>query len=208
MSYLSGFLTVAAINFLALVSPGPDFAMVSRNSLIYSRRTGIYSALGLALGILIHVTYSIVGLGLIISRSILLFSIIKFIGAFYLIYIGWKSLKAKPRKQGDLDTLKLRELSPLAAIRMGFLTNALNPKVTLFFLGLFTQVIDPGTPLFIQILYGLEMSLATFFWFSFVASVLSHSAIRSRFARVQHWVERSFGVVLIALGLKVAMTRR
>ncbi len=95
MLYLTEFLTVAVIHLLAVISPGPDFAMISRNSLVYSRKTGIYSSLGLALGILVHVSYSLVGIGLIISRSIVIFSAIKFLGAGYLIYIGYKALKTK-----------------------------------------------------------------------------------------------------------------
>ena len=77
MSYLPIFLTVALAHLLAVISPGPDFIMITRNSLIYSRRTGIYSSIGLGLGILVHVTYSLVGIGLIISKSIILFNTIK-----------------------------------------------------------------------------------------------------------------------------------
>jgi threonine/homoserine/homoserine lactone efflux protein len=95
MPYLTEFLTVAFIHFLGVMSPGPDFAMISRNSLVYSRRTGIYSAFGLALGILVHVTYSLIGIGLIISKSIIIFSTIKLLGASYLIYIGYKALRTK-----------------------------------------------------------------------------------------------------------------
>ena len=83
---------------------------------------------------------------------------------------------------------------------MGFLTNVLNPKATLFFFALFTQVINPHTPKAIQVLYGLEMSVMTFVWFALVAAILSHNLIRSRFASVQH------GVILIALGVKVALS--
>ena len=84
MQYLPEFLTIAGIHLLAVMSPGPDFAMIVRNSLVYSKKTAIYSSLGLAAGILVHVTYSLVGIGLIISQSILLFSVIKFFGAGYL----------------------------------------------------------------------------------------------------------------------------
>ncbi len=89
---------------------------------------------------------------------------------------------------------------------MGFLTNVLNPKATLFFFALFTQVINPHTPKAIQVLYGLEMSVMTFVWFALVAAILSHNFIRSRFASVQHYLERTFGVILIALGVKVAIS--
>ncbi len=207
MSHLSEFFAVVIIHFLALVSPGPDFVMTSRNSMIYSRRTGVYSSLGLALGILVHVTYSLLGIGLIISRSILLFSIFKYLGAAYLIYIGFKCLRSQPVKPSRDGIIRERNLPALAAIRMGFLTNVLNPKATLFIFGLFTQVIHPDTPLILQVFYGLEMSLMTFAWFSFVATVLSVGLIRARFSSVQHIFERCFGGLLIVLGIRVALER-
>ena len=204
--FLPEFLTVVVVHLLAVMSPGPDFVMISRNSLVYSRKVGVYSAIGLGLGILVHVTYSLIGIGLIISKSILLFSILKFMGAAYLIYIGYKCLRAKPHQEQTLEGEKQNDFGKLAAIRMGFLTNVLNPKATLFFFALFTQVINPHTPKAIQVLYGLEMSVMTFVWFALVAAILSHNLIRSRFASVQHYLERTFGVILIALGVKVALS--
>ena len=206
MMFLPEFLTVALVHLLAVMSPGPDFVLVSRNSLVYSRNIGIYSAIGLGLGILVHVTYSLIGLGLIISKSILLFSVLKFIGAIYLIYIGYKCLRAKPNQEQNIGREKHNDLGKFAAIRMGFLTNVLNPKATLFFFALFTQVISPSTPKTIQVLYGLEMSLMTFMWFALVATLLSHHLLRARFASVQHGLERAFGVILIALGVNVALS--
>lgn len=79
MQYLPIIATVALVHLLAVISPGPDFIMITRNSIIYSRRSGVYSALGLGLGILVHVTYSLVGIGLLIAQSILLFNAIKFL---------------------------------------------------------------------------------------------------------------------------------
>ena len=193
---------------LAVMSPGPDFAMVLRNSLIYSRRTGVLAALGLGLGIALHITYSLLGIGLIISKSIVLFNIIKYLGAAYLIYIGIKSLRAKPERQTNEqgEVAHKEDISAFAAIRMGFLTNALNPKATMFFLALFTQVISPATPIIIKLAYGLEMSTATFLWFSFVAVLLTQNRLQKAFRRFRHYIERTFGVILIALGLKVAFT--
>lgn len=204
------FLLVAGIHWLAVMSPGPDFAMVMRNSLLYSRRTGVLAAAGLAGGILLHVAYSLLGIGLIISKSVLLFNTIKLLGAGYLIYIGMKSLLSKKDNANQTEdsstTAKAQnELSAIASLRLGFLTNALNPKATLFFLALFTQVIDPGTPIGIKILYGVEMSAATFLWFSIVALILTHKRINHAFAGIKHYLERIFGAILIALGLKVAL---
>jgi RhtB (resistance to homoserine/threonine) family protein len=207
MSHLQEFFAVVIIHFLGLVSPGPDFIMTSRNSMVYSRRTGVYSSLGLSIGILVHVTYCLLGIGFIISRSILLFNTLKYLGAAYLIYIGFKCLRSQPQKVSSDGIVKQRDLPAFEAIRMGFLTNISNPKVTLFMFGLFTQVIHPDTPLFLQVLYGLEMSAMTFLWFSFVATVLSVQLIRQRFSSMQHILERIFGGLLIALGVRVALER-
>ena len=205
MQYLPEFLTVAFVHLLAVMSPGPDFAMITRNSLMYSRKTSIYSAIGLGFGILVHVSYSLIGIGFIIAKSILLFSVIKFLGAGYLIYIGYKSLRAKSHAEKVKRLEKQDDIDKLSAIRTGFLTNVLNPKATLFFLALFTQVIHPSTPTAIKVGYGIEMSIVTFLWFAFIASVFSHKIIKTRVTAVQHYAERVIGVILIVLGIKVAL---
>lgn len=131
---MSLLLTVAAVNLMGLMSPGPDFVICLKNTLKYSRAAGIWTALGFACGALVHVTYCILGLALIISQSILLFNIIKWIGAAYLVYIGVKTLLAKPAEKMELDTEKSNQtLSGMEAWKSGFLTNILNPKATLFF---------------------------------------------------------------------------
>lgn len=209
MSFLSGVLTIAVVHLLALISPGPDFALITRQSLVYSRRTGIYTAIGIGLGILVHVAYSIIGIGYIISQSIVAFTVMKLIGAAYLIFIGWKALRSKPSVLPDAAQSALVqqvELKPVAAVWMGFLTNALNAKASLFFLGLFTQVIHPETPLAWQLFYGAEMSLLTMGWFSLVTYIFSQAWFKERMRRFHHRLERAFGVILIALGIKVALS--
>lgn len=205
--FIAEFITVAVVHLLAVMSPGPDFAIVTRNSLIYSRTAGLFTALGIGVGILVHVAYSLIGISFIISQSIMLFSLIKFIGAGYLLYIGYKSLKAKKTSQTqDLITASVKEISNLQAYKQGFLTNALNPKATLFFLAVFTQVIHPYTPKLVQLVYGLEMMVMTAIWFSLVAFLFSHGSLKKRIMNVAHIIERVTGAVLIALGIKVALS--
>src|SRR3989344_5092262 len=196
MEYLPAILTVALVHLLAVISPGPDFIMITRNSLVYSRKTGIYSAIGLGLGILVHVTYSLVGIGVLISKSILLFNIIKYIGAAYLIYIGYKSITSKASKLNLQTSEQKPDLSKLKALRIGFITNVTNPKATLFFLSLFTLVISPNTPMVVKLIMGAEMSIVTALWFSLVAYLISHRAVKDRLSNVQSSAEKFIGVVL------------
>lgn len=203
------FAIVAGIHLLAVMSPGPDFFMMLRNSIMYSRKIAIFSAVGLGLGILLHVTYSLLGIALIISQSIVLFNVIKFVGAAYLIYIGIKSLKSKKQNRTEIfEGLKTRDITVYQAMRIGFLTNALNPKATMFFLALFTQVINPNTSFLMKLAYGAEMSIATALWFSLVAVFMTQSMVQKRFMKYKHYIERLFGAILIGLGIKVALSSR
>lgn len=203
--YWAEFLTVALVHLLAVASPGPDFAVVVRESVARGRPTGIWTALGVGSGILLHVSYSLLGIGLLISQSILLFSLLKWLAAAYLIYIGVRALRAKPLPAGEsIATLAPR--SPAAAFIGGLVVNGLNPKATLFFVSLFTLVINPHTPLLIQLGYGLYLVVATTLWFFLVAVLFSQARVRAGFLRLGHWFERSTGLVLIALGVRVAVS--
>ena len=198
-------LAVATITILAVISPGADFAMVTRNSMVLSRRAGVLTATGISLGVLVHVAYSMAGIGLLISKSIVLFSLIKFAGAAYLIYLGITLLRAK-KADPALAANAAAPLSDLAALKIGFLTNALNPKTTLFVVALFTQVISPSTPVAVLLGYGAFMSLAHLVWFALVAYALSSDAARRFVASSRHIIERSIGAALVALGLGLAMS--
>lgn len=206
MEYLPVILTVALVHLLAVISPGPDFLMIVRNSLVYSRRTGIFSAIGLGFGIMVHIAYSLVGIGLLISQSIVLFNVIKFLGAGYLIYIGVMSLISKSSNLDVKGEEQKKDISPFAALRIGFITNVTNPKATLFFLSLFTLVINPETSMYIKLIMGIEMVVVTSLWFAFVAYLISHQLIKSQVGKVQHFAEKFIGVVLIGLGIKVALS--
>ena len=98
MEYLPLIGTVALLNLLAAISPGPDFVMVVRNSLTYSRRSGIFTSLGISLALGIHLFYCAAGIGYLISTSVVLFTMIKLLGAGYLIYMGVGSMMAKRSK--------------------------------------------------------------------------------------------------------------
>lgn len=194
--------TVATITILAVISPGADFAMVSRNSMMMSRRAGVLTAVGISLGVLVHVAYSLLGVGLIISRSAVLFGLIKYLGAAYLVFLGVSMIRARPATHGAAPR---PALSDAGALRTGFLTNATNPKTTLFVVSLFTQVISPRTPLPVQLGYGAFMSLAHLAWFTLVACAFSSAPAQRAVASCRHHVERGIGGVLVCLGLTLAL---
>jgi len=211
MQYLPQFIGLATIALLGAMSPGADFVLVTRNSLVYSRRIGIFTAIGIGMGVLVHVFYTLAGIGLIISQSILLFNIIKYIGAAYLIYIGWKSLNAKPQRgenNAEKADAKLKNISPIKALLSGVATNALNPKVTLFFLSLFMQFISTGTPFSVQVMLGLETAAIIGGWFVVVAVMFSNDLLKNKIKEFGHWFEKITGAALILLGVKVALSTK
>jgi RhtB (resistance to homoserine/threonine) family protein len=195
-------LAVAVITVLAVIAPGADFAMVVRNSYLYGRRTGLFAATGVAAGVLVHVTYTMLGVGLLIASSTALFTVIKLIGAAYLVYIGVRTFRARGEVEVDLENKT--ELTPFAALRTGFLTNVLNPKTTLFVVSTFAQVVSPGTPVYRQVGYGLFMSLAHLLWFGVVAVFFSHDRMRTLMLRGQKVLNKVIGSVLAGLGISLA----
>lgn len=201
------FMTVALVHLLAVASPGPDFAVVVRESVAQGRRAGSWTALGVGCGIFVHVAYSLLGIGLIVSQSIVLFNLFKWLAAAYLVYLGWRALRARPMSLEAIDgTNAPVARSAWRAFVIGFVTNGLNPKATLFFLSLFTVVISPDTPLLVQAGYGLYLAGATALWFLLVAWLFSRGRVRADFARMGHWFDRLTGAVLIGLGARLALS--
>lgn len=195
-------LAVITITILAVMSPGPDFAMVTRNSLLRSRRAGVLTALGIGAGVLVHMSYTILGVGILIQQSIRLFTALKLVGAAYLAWLGIKMLRTKPTI--DAPSAPPVVLSDAAALRTGFLTNALNPKTTIFVVSLFMQVVRPSTPLATQLSYGAFIAAAHILWFALVAMVFSTGRVREHILAVRHWIDRLFGTLLVGFALVLA----
>jgi RhtB (resistance to homoserine/threonine) family protein len=206
MQYWQPFLVVAALHLAAVISPGPDFLLIAKLSLSDSRENALWAAAGLATGIALHVTWALLGIALIIAQSAVLYMAVKYLCAGYLLWLGFSAL----RSDGVVPASESKEQSckqgARSAYLKGLLTNALNPKATAFFLAVFAQVVDPGTPLIVQTIYGAEMSLATLLWFASVACLLSVGGIKARFIRYSKRIDQAFGALLLAFGLKIALS--
>jgi threonine efflux protein len=204
------FLTLFGVFVLAAVAPGADFASVLRESTRFGRRAGIFTALGVGSAIMVHVAYTVAGVGLIIAQSILIFTIVKWCGAAYLFYLGVRSLTARRSSPPDVeDPAAPVGLGRSAAMSygIGFLTNLLNPKATLFFVSLFATIVSHQTPAATQLAYGGALAIFLALWFSFVAVFLTTRSMRAAFERMGHWIDRATGLVLIAIGVRIALQR-
>jgi RhtB (resistance to homoserine/threonine) family protein len=203
---LDQILLIASVTFLVMLSPGPDMVLVLRNTVVSGRRAGLLTSMGILSGNLVHITYCVLGIGLLISRSILAFSALKYAGAAYLIYLGILSFRSGAR---TLDTNDLEGRRPHRRwLVQGMVNNLLNPKGTLFYLGVFTAVITPDTSASVVLLLIFTMMLVSAsFWLVFVCT-LDRPAIREFIERSQQKVNRIFGVLLCLLGLRVAAMQR
>ncbi|MEY0233530.1 LysE family translocator [Providencia manganoxydans] len=194
-------IAVATITFLAVISPGPDFAMVTRNSYAYGTKVGLFAALGIAVGVQVHVFYTLFGVTLIIMGSPTLFTIVKLLGVGYLVYIGFKSFTNTQKM--NTEGSNLTKPSSLTAFRMGFLTNALNPKTMFFVVSVYTQVIQNNNSQWLNFSYGLFISFAHWLWFSLIALFFSTPTIRNRILNYQLTMDKVIGALLMILGISL-----
>lgn len=206
---MNALLIVALIHLVSVASPGPDFAMVTKNALTASRKAGLLTVAGITAGIMVHLIYSFLGIGVVISNSIVLFNVIKYLGAIYLIYIGLKSLLIKDKnlaKQNvdvELETEETR--SYFYYFKLGFLTNLLNPKAAVYFVSLFSQFIHTENGIILNGLFGLEVLMITFSWFAFVTIALSNNKVKAKFRNLKTYIDKAFGVALVALGIRISL---
>jgi len=201
--------SVLSIFTLAIVSPGPNFIMVVNTALSDSRRAGLYIALGVATGSGLFALAGMLGLILVIN-SLPYFAIFApLVGGVYLVWLGYKMIRSKRRDPSSavfVPAVATDILHPVAAYRVGLLTNLANPKAWAFYLSLFTLVIIPETPFWAKALLNLFMFIISFAWYATVALLITDIRIRPLFLRVQHLVQALLGILLIGLGGRLFLT--
>jgi RhtB (resistance to homoserine/threonine) family protein len=203
----SNVLLVGIVTVLTVVSPGPDFAIIVRNGLRYGRKMGLITALGIAGGIVVHTSYTLLGLSYVVSEYSWLLEFVRYAGAGYLIWLGVSAFslqKGQDEKMCEIES-GVASISAWGAFRHGFFCNALNPKTVLFFIALFTQVVSPSTSLAARLGIGVFISLTHLLWFAFVVLALTNSRTEVLVARWRSGLEKVVGVCLFGLGAKLAL---
>ncbi len=206
MDLLQGLLLITSIHLLAAASPGPDFVLVSQQTLSNGKKAGFMVSIGIALGLSVHILYSALGLAAVIANSATALWAIKIIGGCYLIYLGLQGIKAKAQLRITEQKTVIKH-SSLKAISKGFLCNALNPKAPIYFVALFTLVLSPELPFLHLVIYGIWMMVLQLLWFSAVVLLLSRPSINEKFQRLGHWIDRILGSAMILMGLKVLTSK-
>ena len=203
---LDQLLVIVSVTFIVMLSPGPDMVLVLRNTFVGGRRAGLQTSMGILSGNLVHITYCVLGIGVLISQSILAFSALKYAAAAYLIYLGIMSFRSGD-KRPDTSDVESRRHNRRWFVQ-GFVNNLLNPKGTLFYLGVFTTVITPDTSASVMLLLIVSMMLVSASFWLFFVYTLDRPTIREFVERSQQTVNRICGVVLLLLGVRVASMAR
>ena len=190
------------------IIPGADFAMVLRQSIAHDRRAALFTSGGIATSILVHGSYTLLGVGVIVGQSLLLFNILKWLGAAYLVYLAISALRSAPPKPPTESDLVAAPRSDFSAFALGFLTNLLNPKAVLFFLALFTSLVSAHTGGDIKVFYVACMSLMLFGWFALVSIFFTTASVRQGFFRFGRWFNRVTGITFILLAVRVALAQQ
>ncbi|MEV4223084.1 LysE family translocator [Nonomuraea sp. NPDC049725] len=210
MTSLTQIVAFGGVVMLGAMSPGPDFAVVVRRSALSGRGHGMAAAAGISLGVFVWVVAAATGVAALLAASAVAFTVVKIVGAAYLLYLGAKALRAAVKGGGGLalDAPATGGRGPWAAFAEGLLTNVLNPKAALFFVALVPQFLSAGASLADTLLLSLIALAGTVLWFLTVANVVS--ALRRAFARpaVRRTLDGLTGAALVALGVNLATAAR
>ena len=197
-----------ALSALLIATPGPDTALIIRNALAAGPRASTMSALGVAVGTLIWVTASAVGIGVLLERSSTAFTILKLAGAAYLCYLGLRSLLSKLPEEGPTSPAVRHVLGGRSAWAQGLFSNLLNPKTGAFFVTVMPQFIAPGDPASRLVLMVAAFEVMLLAWLIAYGHLVSRLGRSGLGTRVRQTMARVTGIVLIGLGARLAFERR
>lgn len=199
-------LFVATIAALGMISPGPDFFLVIKNAARYPRPAALMTSLGVVCGVMTHMSYCVAGLAVVITKTPWLFDLLKYVGAAYLIWVGIQALLSRSDSKMNLDNLEPQQVKLGKAFVQGYLCNLLNPKATLFFLAMFTQVLQIDSSLGEKLWYAAIIVGLSVIWWPLLVVLIQSGPVRRGLAKAQKLIDKLLGGVLIALGIKVALS--
>ncbi|GAD81410.1 LysE family translocator [Vibrio ezurae] len=208
MNEIHVLMTLAGIHFLALMSPGPDFALVVQNSTRYGRQTGILIAFGLSIGILTHSILSLTGVSYLVHLHPQLFFVVQLLGGSYLAYLGISGLKSllMRAKGAPVSTPKSKDFtlkSKKQAFTRGFTTNLLNPKALVFFISLMSTLVPQSMSLEGKFAALFILWSLAFFWFALLAWALSTQRLQSALARYSSYIDLVCCILFTILGCTI-----
>lgn len=198
---LATWLSVLTICILGAMTPGQSLAIVLRHTLMGGRLNGCMAAVAHSIGIGLYALLAMSGLAVLITASPAVFRAFQWAGAAYLVWLGIRGLMARP---ASADTF-VQQGSTSGAVRDGFLVAFLNPKIAVFLIALFSQVVGTDTSWAERFLYSVTVWLVDMLWYLLVAWLFSNPAWLGSLQSKSVWFERAFGLVLLALAARLVL---
>jgi len=202
-------ITVILAHFLALLSPGPDFLLVVRSGIRNSKLNALGVPLGIAIGNGIYIFLCLIGVGAILTTSIVVMSVMKFLGGLFLTYLAFMAIRAKKSdytdlvKEGKKNAVGVKDSCFLRGFMTGFISAIMNPKNPIFYLSIFSVVLTDGIVLPVKIGLGVWMMSVVFIWDSLIVYVLSRDVVKRYFSKVIYYIDKFTGALLGVIGLSL-----
>lgn len=207
---MENFYLFVLMSIFLIILPGPDTAIATKNTLTVGRGGGLKTAIGTCCALLIHTSAAVLGLSAIIVKSSLLFSIFKYIGAVYLVYLGVKTLWSLRKKEvaASVEMSTNSQFEDKSCFKQGFFTNILNPKVAVFFLTFLPQFVDARSNTFLPfLLMGITYTVLTAIWFFLYVLMINQISSFMKKPKAQTIIEAITGTILIGFGIKLALEK-
>lgn len=201
MDFATALFSILTIHLMASISPGPDFFVVSQKTLLYGRRAGIFCSIGVCVGLLVHIGYSVAGLTTALAHSEHVSQWIGFVGGSYLVFLGSKSIKGSFTKKETNVMSDGREPASRSAFWSGLVVNICNPKAAIYFISLFSIIISPTmstAKLLCVVISIIAVQMAWYLTFIFLVTI---PVFKVKFDSKVHLVDRSLGMLMVLIGL-------
>jgi len=204
---VSSLFLLFTVHLLALMTPGPDFFMVSKVAVSASRRAALMTALGISVGVMAWAALALLGLHLLLERIVWLGTFIKIAGGLYLLYLGFSMIKSSLGNPPQSESRNAgREFSNASAFLSGLLTNLSNPKAAVYFGSIFVTFLTPTTSAMEKVVMLFMVSLESIIWFAVIGMLFSMPAPRRFYNRAQKWIDRIAGTTFACFGLRLIFT--
>ncbi|CAH0272708.1 Leucine efflux protein [Peribacillus sp. Bi96] len=206
---MNDFFTFLVLSLFVVMSPGIDTALITKRTISDGRKDGYRLAIGLSTGSLVHTFAAAFGISTILMQSAVVFEIVKYVGAFYLIYLGLSSFIKRTKKDvTHVENLNNSEMKK-SAFKQGLFSNVLNPKVAMFFLTFLPQFVKTGENATQQlIMMGVIYTGLSIAWFFVYVYLINSLRVWLMSMKVQRIMDKATGIVLIGFGLKLALDKQ
>lgn len=198
---------VVIVGVMSALLPGPDLILLIKNSLQSGRMPGIATSLGVATALIIHIAYTILGFAILMEMFPSLLNTIKILGSLYLVWLGWKTIRGQSKIVNEtIEDSSAKNNSIKNSFYEGFMCNLLNPNSALFFLSVFSQLISPNTPVYMNWLYGFIVILIVFVFYAIFAFFISNLKFRRFYFCYKQWFDNALGLILMIFALSIGLS--